>query len=780
MSHRRRVVVQRGYRVRRASVRRTWAGAAGLGLIVLCGRAQGQDRNWTNLAGGNWLTASNWSPADVPDTGAENALIDTAGVYTVTLASSLSINNLETRALGSRLDITGATLTVGGTFNARDNRIQGNRATSTLDVTGASTFDSTAGTPIMIGIVFVPRGIIDFRHTVPIDFCDTRIDHRNACTWTGAGNITMGLGTQWDMAAGATFDIQNSQSISYNSLGAVPTFNNAGTIRKSAGGGTTAINGLVLTNTGTIGVDTGTLSTDSVTLVSNTLAAGTWQVQGTGTLALVGQSVQTNNATVILDGVGSTFSAFDSLATNGATGAVTFSTGHTFTSAAGVTNNGQISVTSGSQFTSTGAFVNAGTTTLDNGQFSTAAALSNSGTLDVKNGAALTLQPGGTLTNLVGTTLTGGTYNVNAATITLQTGSVSTLNANVSLTGATADIKTAGGASSALAPLATIGATGKFSIKSTGTFNTVGNFTVATGGELVVDTGSTFAVAPGSAITNFAGGTFTGGKFTVRGTVIADGLAITTLASNFTLDSTTGQLINRTTGLSAFASLATIDTNGNFGVTGGSTFTTAGSLAMNASSVLTLGAAAGTTFTVSGNLNAAAASTIALTTGGSLAVTGNLNLAGKLTGSGTINGRVVNDGVISAGNSPGQLDITGDLLINSAGGFLFELGGLGAGTGYDQVNVNGLVTFDADHAGVATIAVLPSWFNFADIGQRYTLLTGTHLRGTFLDIAGLSGAGYELRPWQTDTAFGVEVVVPAPGVGAAVLGSLVLARRRRR
>jgi hypothetical protein len=753
--------------------------ASAAGLASLAGTALGQNRDWSNAAGGAWTTASNWTPADVPDTASENARLNLAGPYTVTLGSPISINNFEFQSAASTLNMTGATLTVGGTFNARDNLIRGNRANSTLDVAGTSTFDGTGGTTMLLGVVYIPRGIMDFRNTQPVDFCDTRVDHRNSATWTGGGSILIGLGTQWDMASGSTFDIQNDQSLQYNSMGAVPTFNNAGTIRKSAGSGTTSFDGFTFTNTGTIRVDTGTFSTNSIALVSNTLATGTWDVRNNATLTLVGQTVQTNQATVLLDGAASSFAAFNTLQTNDTAGRVTLSGGRVFTSAGAFTNAGTLNVTTGSQFVGSGTVSNTGTAALDAGTFTTAGAVTNSGTVDLKNASNFTVQAGGSLTNLAAGTLTAGTYKLDNSTLTLPSGNITTLNANVQLTG-TGAIRTSGGSADALAPLATIGATGSLSIKNTGTFNTAGNFTVATGGVITVDTGSTLSVAPGATLTNFAGGVFSGGQFVVRGTVIADNLAITTLNTNFNLDSATGQLINRTTGLSAFASLATIDTAGNFGVTGGSTFSTVGNLGMNTGSTLTLGAATGTTFTVNGALNQAASSTIALTRGGSLVVTGGLNLGGNLTGSGTINGNIVNNGVISAGNSPGQLDITGDLLIQTDGGFLFELGGLTPGIGHDIVNVSGLVDFGGRPRGTATIAVLPSFFSTVDIGQRYTLLTGAFLDGTFLNIDGLSGPGYILRPWQTSTAFGVEVVIPSPGaLGMAACSMLVATRRRR-
>src|ERR1019366_623994 len=57
--------------------------------------------------------------------------------------------------------------------------------------------------------------------------------------------------------AGGLFDIQNDQFYLYNAYG-TEFFNNAGTLRKSAGSGTTVIYPII-NNTGTVDAETGTL-----------------------------------------------------------------------------------------------------------------------------------------------------------------------------------------------------------------------------------------------------------------------------------------------------------------------------------------------------------------------------------------------------------------------------------------------------------------------------------------------------------------------------------------
>ena len=65
------------------------------------------------------------------------------------------------------------------------------------------------------------------------------------------------------------------------------------------------------------------------------------------------------------------------------------------------------------------------------------------------------------------------------------------------------------------------------------------------------------------------------------------------------------------------------------------------------------------------------------------------------TGSGPIPGQVENrSGVVSPGNGVGQLEIVGRLANGADGILAFDLGGVAAGTQYDQLIVDGSVTLD--------------------------------------------------------------------------------------
>src|SRR3954452_14060273 len=61
--------------------------------ILFCATAPAADIVWTNLAGGTWGTAVNWSPNQVP-TSADTAWLTNNGTYTVTLNVAAVATNL--------------------------------------------------------------------------------------------------------------------------------------------------------------------------------------------------------------------------------------------------------------------------------------------------------------------------------------------------------------------------------------------------------------------------------------------------------------------------------------------------------------------------------------------------------------------------------------------------------------------------------------------------------------------------------------------------------------
>lgn len=76
--------------------------------------------------------------------------------------------------------------------------------------------------------------------------------------------------------------------------------------------------------------------------------------------------------------------------------------------------------------------------------------------------------------------------------------------------------------------------------------------------------------------------------------------------------------------------------------------------------------------------------------------------AGSVQGSGQVFGPVLNGGQVRPGFSPGKIDVSQNYVQTSAGAFDVELGGLSAGTQFDQLKVTGTVTL----AGALDVSVI--------------------------------------------------------------------------
>jgi hypothetical protein len=98
---------------------------------------------------------------------------------------------------------------------------------------------------------------------------------------------------------------------------------------------------------------------------------------------------------------------------------------------------------------------------------------------------------------------------------------------------------------------------------------------------------------------------------------------------------------------------------------------------------------------------------------------------GTLSGSGIINANVIMGGRLSPGNSPGILTINGNYTQTSFGAYVAELAGLTAGTGYDQLDVNGTADLD----GKLDVNLL-NGFTVA-LGDNFILMKYDSETGTF-------------------------------------------------
>lgn len=319
-----------------------------------------------------------------------------------------------------------------------------------------------------------------------------KVYNSGTLTYSGSGEIFGVNNGLIENESKGIIDIQNDARF-YSSTwsgGPQPYFyiNNAGTIKKSAGSGTTTIERVTLTNTGLIQVqtntllfgyraslnNTGILQVDNSTICSvtgtsssfsnfssNTLISGTYNIAGT--FKFNSANITTNNATIILNGASaqivneSDVNALANFTTNG--GSFTLNSGRNFsTNAASFTNNGILDCGS-NIFSGSGNFTNTSDATLIIGSpdgitstgasgniqssgtrtFSTGANYSYNGNAAQVTGNGLPAQVnnftinnnnGLSLTNSVavsGTfTLTNGNINTGSNTLTLGTGTSAT------------------------------------------------------------------------------------------------------------------------------------------------------------------------------------------------------------------------------------------------------------------------------------------------------------------------------------------------------------------
>ncbi len=194
-------------------------------------------------------------------------------------------------------------------------------------------------------------------------------------------------------------------------------------------------------------------------------------------------------------------------------------------------------------------------------------AFDNQGTLRVENGTFRSDNA-----QLSGTTLDRGTWEVvGGSTIDLVGVDIRTIDASVLLDGVGSDIFDSGGGQSAITDLDTIGASGRFDIRSGRDFTTTSGFTLDAGAELAVDGTSTFSVQGGT-LSNLVGGVLTDGRFEIGGTLEVNS-DIGTIDAGVRLDGVGADIINRATGSTAIETLTDIGSSGILELAGGRDYT---------------------------------------------------------------------------------------------------------------------------------------------------------------------------------------------------------------
>ncbi len=821
------------------------AHVAALALLAGAAPALAQtDVRWANPANGTWGNSANWSPATIPNNAGPNtfnAIFDALGpAYQCDLDIDVTLSNLSLTSPNATLNLgTPNTLNILGNYTQQAASVIGGVTRSaTTSIAGTATFRGT--TLMHAGRFAISGGIVcDTDPGTDVDICDTDIDAAGVGSIDGNGNILLGAGSQLRFLSGSSVTISSNASFRPDAMAdnseAVTV---QGTLRKLGAAGTSQFVGIRLNNTGTIDVSSGTLSADN-TLTANTLpSGGSWIVRNNATLDFASQTLNTNQASITLNGANANFTQLAALSSNAAGGSITLSNGkaQTFTNA--LTNAGTLA------------------TTGLNSSITTANALTNSGTIAL-SGANTSLSTNATSSN-------SGTISMNASNGRINANDALTNSGTISITGGNAQIVVASGASLTNNASGTITIlAGTNSIQSTGTVTNNGRLSLGAGTSLTVSgpglltnynpvtqtlSGGTFDLASGASV-QFNGTsirtlnskviladtsavlTSTGADDLLRGPLLPQGnqSALESIGATGELALGSGEDFN-----SSASSDFTVAPGGRLSVGAGSEFTVpagnnltnfnggifqdgafniqgtlrADNLAIHTiDNLLTLDGpssifenSAGLdaltplttigsngTFTIANNRAVTTAGPLTVQAGGTLALNnGSLTTAGEVTingtlqGTGTLNGAPVINGTWNPGNSPGLFTVAGNTLLNNQATLRIELAGLVAGVEYDQVVIHGALNFESLAAATLDIVLLEGFR--PQHGDTFDIILHNELQrqGEFARYRGLS-----LDPWTHLEVLYLSdriqlVVVPAPGAAALTLLGLASAKRRRR
>jgi len=465
------------------------------------------------------------------------------------IAGAGSTVNLE-----ANVTVVGGSLTGTGTFV--ENGVGGYATLSGL--TNSSTVDVNNDTVLSLVGTIVNNGTINENSS-----------GNGTIILLSTGNVTLS-------GSGALVMSNNGNNFIYGNSGSY-VLTNASTIE---GAGNIGDNQLTLVNSGTINAN----DTNALIIQTSGTFHNTGTIEATNTGGLTVETSTTNftnyNGTNTLTGgsyVANGGNLILPLAT-GSNGITTLAASATEIGGSQILNSNDTNANALSNLTS---ITSAGALTIGGVAFSDAGSFSNAGSLTILSGENFHV---GSLSQISGTTLTAGTYVLDAnLNLTGAAQNITTNAANVTLAGGTIENANS---TSAFANLAAN--SGKLTLSNGTTFTTVGNFSNT--GTLTVSAGSNFKLGGTGTLAQISGTTIAGGTFVLGGTLqVGSGVNIETNDSTITLDSSAGE-IQSGSGSGATNALADLTSNKkSLTLANGANFNTVGSFANTGTLVVNSG-----------------------------------------------------------------------------------------------------------------------------------------------------------------------------------------------
>jgi hypothetical protein len=272
--------------------------AAGL-VAGVATSAEAQTRIW-NQSSDAWSNPLNWSPSDVPDSGAESASFGGVLAYVVSMNASYSIGGISISNPLASLNISptlvlglGADSTNNGTIVVNSS---GANNVTILSINNTFTMGGTGSIVLNANAANLDSAYMYFNNGANV------LTNGPSHTIRGTGNVYTNIansGTIQADVSGATLQLQSQNK------------SNSGTMR-AINGGTLAITGIGITQSGgQIVAASGTVSVTNSTITggSVTSTGGTFQAVGTGTfdgVTVAGPIVVSPNSTLAVGGTGLT------------------------------------------------------------------------------------------------------------------------------------------------------------------------------------------------------------------------------------------------------------------------------------------------------------------------------------------------------------------------------------------------------------------------------------------------------------------------------------------